>query len=344
MTTTEPGRAERAVDEGEGADSPYTHTKAHFGIEPGEEWPEDVPHDQDDTWWRYQDDAKGARRAEMRIAACWTVTLLAGLALAVTYCLGAQSQAIGIELALGFLALGAGMVLWARDLLPGHEVTASRGHHDRSSDDARLSVVESLERAVGPVARRPFLFKMLGGVATVFGICAAFPIASLGSRPHTTLYRTGWKAGDRLVTENGRPLRPGDLEPGGILTVFPESQVDDLTAPDAAQSATLLINVGDANKFEVQKKRVGWNIGPVVAFSKICTHAACPVGLYNQESHQLVCPCHQSTFDVLQDCKPVFGPAPRSLPQLPLAVNADGYLIAQSDYHEAVGPGFWNRG
>lgn len=338
MTTTEQGRAP-------GADGDLPRQgSTHFGIDRDLDWPDDVPRGQDDSWWRYKDDPKGARRAEMRIAACWTVTLLAGLALAVTYCLGANTQAIGIELGLGFLALGTGLVFWARDLLPGHEVTASRGHHNVSPDEDRAALLDSLERVVEPVGRRPFLFKMLGAVGTVFGICAAFPLASLGDRPHTVLYRTGWTAGERLVTESGRPVRPGDLPAGGVMTVFPESQVEDLVSPDAAQSATLLINVGDVSKFRIGKGREGWNIGSVVAFSKICTHAACPVGLYNRQSHQLVCPCHQSTFDVLQDCKPVFGPAPRSLPQLPLAVNADGFLIAQSDFHEAVGPGFWNRG
>lgn len=341
MTTTEHGRGPGADD---GERDLARQDSTHFGIDRDLEWPDDVPRGQDDSWWRYQDDPKGARRAELRIAGCWTVTLVAGLALAVTYCLGANAQAIGIELALGFIGMGVGLILWARDLLPGHEVTSSRGHHNVSPEADRASVVDSLERVIEPVGRRPFLFKMLGAVGVVFGIGAAFPIASLGSRPHTVLYHTGWKAGERLVTESGRPLRPGDVEPGGVLTVFPESQVEDLTAPDAAQSATLLINVGDESKFKVGKGREGWNIGSLVAFSKICTHAACPVGLYNQQSHQLVCPCHQSTFDVLQDCKPVFGPAPRSLPQLPLAVNPDGYLIAQSDYHEAVGPGFWNRG
>jgi len=84
-------------------------------------------------------------------------------------------------------------------------------------------------------------------------------------------------------------------------------------------------------------------VGGYVAFSKVCTHAGCPVGLYRSTNHELLCPCHQSTFDVLDGCRPVFGPAARSLPQLPLAVNTDGYLIAQSDFTEPVGPGYWNR-
>ena len=80
-----------------------------------------------------------------------------------------------------------------------------------------------------------------------------------------------------------------------------------------------------------------------IAYSKICTHVGCPVGLYQADTHELLCPCHQSTFDVLDGARPRFGPATRSLPQLPLAVDGDGFLTAQSDFTEPVGPGFWNR-
>lgn len=326
-----PVRAQRELD------------PTHYGIAPGEPWPDDVPKNQDDTWWRYQDDPKGARRAELRIAACWGLTFLASIALMIVYIAGGQPQVEGSLLFVAFVGLGTGLILWARDLLPGHEITASRGHHHTSSLEERDSVVESVSRVTDPIARRPFLLKMLGMVGGVFGLAAVFPIASLGKRPGTVLFHSGWSKGVRLVTENNRPLRPGDVLPMGILTVFPESLVHELDSAKAAQSATVLINVGDA-RLHVSPKHRGWNINGLVAFSKICTHAGCPVGLYESQTHQLVCPCHQSTFDVLEGCKPVFGPASRSLPQLPLALDANGYLIAQSDYHQAVGPGFWNRG
>ncbi|MGH7735831.1 MAG: ubiquinol-cytochrome c reductase iron-sulfur subunit, partial [Gemmatimonadales bacterium] len=80
-----------------------------------------------------------------------------------------------------------------------------------------------------------------------------------------------------------------------------------------------------------------------VAYSKLCTHAGCPVGLYQDNTQQLVCPCHQSMFDVLKGAQQTFGPAPRPLPQLPLMVDAEGFLRAQRGYHEPVGPGFWER-
>jgi ubiquinol-cytochrome c reductase iron-sulfur subunit len=309
----------------------------HFGIDPSDPWPDDVPRDQDDSHWRYENDPKRARRAELRVAFCWTLTLLASIGLAITYVEGGQAQAEGACWAVAFLGLGVGFILWARDLLPGNEITASRGHHDVSHEADRRAVTESLSRGIEPMARRPFLFKMLGAVGGVFGLAVLFPFASLGPRPHVDLYRTKWGKGTRAVTEDGTPIRPSDLPVDGIMTVFPEGNLDDALSP------TLLINVGN-EPFEVPPNRVGWNLGGVVAFSKICTHAGCPASLYNVETHQLICPCHQSTFDVLSDCKPVFGPASRSLPQLPLATDSDGYVVSQSDYTEAVGPGFWNRG
>jgi ubiquinol-cytochrome c reductase iron-sulfur subunit len=318
----------------------YRNDPTHYGIDPGEPWPDDVPRNQDDMRWRFDNDPKGARRAELKIAFLWMLTMLSGIGLAVTYCVGGQAQVEGCLLALGFGCLGTGMVLWARDLLPGHEVTASRGHHSQSPESARVAVTQSLGRALEPMARRPFLGKVLGAVGTVFGIGVLFPLASLGPRVHNSLGQTGWGVNTRLVNEDGLPVKPGDIEEDGILTVFPQ------TDPSQPQSSSLLINVGTAG-FEVPKGREGWTVqtegNTLVCFSKICTHAGCPVSLYNTEAHQLVCPCHQSTFDVLSDCRPVFGPAPRSLPQLPLAVDPDGYLVSQKGFDQPVGPGYWNR-
>ena len=333
MTTTEEHQPRSA----EGDDRiPMEDNPRDFGIEPGDPWPEDVPRGQDDSHSRYENDPQGARRAELRVAFCWSLTLLASIGLAWVYVAGGQPQAEGVLWAVALVGLGVGFIFWGRDLLPNGEVIASRGHHEVSDEGWRNSVAEALSRGVEPMARRPFLFKMLGAVGGAFGLAALFPLASLGPRPHRNLYHTLWAPGVRLTTEDGKPIRPSDLPVNGILTVFPNGNVDDGLSP------TLLMNIGDA-PFKIPPQRVGWNVGGLVAFSKICTHAGCPASLYNVETHQLVCPCHQSTFDVLQDCNPVFGPASRSLPQLPLAVDSEGYLVSQSDYTEPVGPGFWNR-
>jgi ubiquinol-cytochrome c reductase iron-sulfur subunit len=131
------------------------------------------------------------------------------------------------------------------------------------------------------------------------------------------------------VTETGAPVRPESLPINGVVTVFPEGHTD------AADAQTVLINLPEDAE--------GGTEG-LVAYSKICTHAGCPVGLYQAETKELFCPCHQSAFAVLQDAKPVAGPATRPLPRLPIGVNEDGDLVALGDFPEPVGPGFWNRG
>ncbi len=336
------GHSGAEVDTATAERIPMGRNPRHFGIDPGEPWPDDVPMNQDDRHWRYEDDPKGARRAELKVAAAWTVSLLASIGLAVVYIISGNNQLAGLCWALAFAGLGIGLILWARDLLPGHDVIASRGHHGVSLEGDRVAVAESFGRGIEPMARRSFLLKVLAPVGGVFGLATIFPLASLGSRPKSNLYQTYWGKGTRAVTQDGAPVRPADIPVNGILTVFPEGHMDDALSP------TLLINVG-TSPFRITKETVGWNLpvaggGNIVAFSKICTHAGCPASLYNVQSHQLVCPCHQSTFDVLEDCKPVFGPAPRSLPQLPLTVNSDGYIVSQSNYTQAVGPGFWSRG
>ena len=342
---TEPGQVGHGPAEtgGEGQRRvPAGRNPRHFGIDPGEPWPDDVPVDQDDGHWRYQDDPKGARRAERKIGACFILTLLASMGLAAVYVDGANTQLAGVCWGLAFLGLGVGFILWARDLMPGHQVTASRGHHSVSPEEERVAVAESLSRGTDAMARRPFILKTLGAVGGVFGIATLFPLASLGPRPKDNLAYTSWRKGIRAVTLDGEPVRPDDMPPNSIITVLPEGHMDDALAP------TLLINVGSA-PFRVVPANQGWNIpmdggGGIVAFSKICTHAGCPAGLYNQQTFQLMCPCHESTFDILLDAKPVFGPAPRSLPQLPITVDGEGYIVAQSDYQQPVGPGYWARG
>jgi ubiquinol-cytochrome c reductase iron-sulfur subunit len=182
---------------------------------------------------------------------------------------------------------------------------------------------------------------VLLGSASAAGISLVaallLPARSLGPSPGRSLFRTPWKAGRRLATPDGAVLRPEDLELGNIVTVFPEGAVD------ADDAATLLIRV-EADLLQLPPDRLAGAPGGLVAYSKICTHVGCPVGLYRETTHELVCPCHQSTFDVLHGAQPTFGPATRALPQLPIGVDEEGYLIALGDYPEPVGPGFWNRG
>jgi ubiquinol-cytochrome c reductase iron-sulfur subunit len=176
--------------------------------------------------------------------------------------------------------------------------------------------------------------------AAILPIPAVVLLRDLGTLPHSSLRHTGWARGKRLVdVETRLPIKLGDLEIGGIATVMPEG----FTTPDEnALAPTILIRFAPG---EIRSaKESSWGADNHVAYSKICSHAGCPISLYEQQTHHLLCPCHQSTFDMADDANVIFGPAARRLPQLPIQVDQDGYFVALSDYEEPVGPSFWERG
>jgi ubiquinol-cytochrome c reductase iron-sulfur subunit len=184
------------------------------------------------------------------------------------------------------------------------------------------------------------LLKLLAGAGGALGLALLLPVLSLGPAPGNTLKVTAWARGKRVVDEEGEPVHLDQVPEDGFLTVFPEGSAG------AADAQTLLIHVRPGS-LKLPPERMAWvPEGTHVAYSKICTHAGCPVGLYRAESQSLLCPCHQSQFDVADGARPFFGPAARPLPQLPLGVDADGVLVAQGDFPEPVGPAFWdmNRG
>jgi ubiquinol-cytochrome c reductase iron-sulfur subunit len=149
---------------------------------------------------------------------------------------------------------------------------------------------------------------------------------------------TEWRRGVRLIRQNGTPVRLGDLQVGAIESVFPD--VDHGTK--LADSPTLLIRMRP-EELNVVEGREDWSFDGHIAYSSICTHLGCPVKLYEQQTHHLFCPCHQSTFAANDGAKVVFGPAARALPQLAISVDEEGYFVAQGDYDEAVGPSYWER-
>jgi ubiquinol-cytochrome c reductase iron-sulfur subunit len=273
----------------------------------------------------------GARLATL----AFVVSTLASLSLAVVYVMGGQAQLEGILLGIGLGGLAIGLVAWAKHLMPtGPFVQARKVTLARAGEIEEVE--ESFEEGAATIGRRRFLARLLAVSLGAFGIAAVFPIRSLGTRPGRQLFHTSWRKGSRAVTDAGQPIRPADLPVDGVLTVFPEGAV----GTEDSQTLLIRLPVGD---YRPLPGREGWAPGDVVAFSKICTHAGCPVGLYRADSKELYCPCHQSVFEVLQGAKPAGGPATTALPQLPLDVDGEGYLVARSDYTEPVGPGFWNR-
>jgi ubiquinol-cytochrome c reductase iron-sulfur subunit len=274
------------------------------------------------------------RRPERIVAAAFALSILAALGLAAVYVAGGQTQAEGALLLVALGGIGVGLLVWAKTLMPGigdetqPRPRRARGPEPTAAADAVIGGAEEL-------GRRALLTRLLIGAAVALGLAALFPIRSLGRAPRGSLFTTPWRAGMRLVTVDGTPVTRLTLEVGAFTTVFPEGYVG------SADGQAVLINVGDA-PLTLPPDRLAGAPDGLVCYSKICTHAGCPVGLYLAAEHQLRCPCHQSTFDVLNGAEPVYGPAPKPLPQLPIEIGDDGNLRATGDFTAPVGPSFWD--
>jgi len=272
--------------------------------------------------------------AERVATACFLLAALAAIGLAVVYALGGQAQLEGALLGVALLTLGTGLILWAHHFL-------ARGpfeeHREKlaSSELEREEFEESFERQ-GVVTRRRLLLGSFIGAVGALGVAFLFPVRSLGPNPGKTLQRTPWRRGSHAITEDGRRVRAADVPLEGLVTIFPEGH------PGSADGQVVLIRV-HPRRLRLPPHRRDWAPDGLVAYSKVCTHAGCPVGLYQTKLGELLCPCHQSSFDALTGGDPVFGPAARALPQLPIAIDSDGFVIAQSDFHEPIGPTYWNR-
>ena len=306
-------------------------------------------------------DEAAAKRAEKQVAGLFGLSILGTLIFIVAYfAIPMESQVflpgigkanvsnvvLGLSLAFGLLGIGLGAVHWAKTLMPDTEVVEER-HPLRSTDNARSGFVRTVLDG-GPAAqldRRPLIKYSLGGALGLFALPMVLQVAgSLGPLPKDELSKTMWKKGDRLVRDpEHTPIKATDVTIGSVFHVLPESiKESHHVLEDKAKAAVLLMRL-EPGIIEVAKQR-DWGYEGIVAYSKICTHVGCPVGLYEQQTHHLLCPCHQSTFDVTQDCKVIFGPAKRPLPQLKITVDDEGYLVADAPFREAVGPSFWERG
>jgi ubiquinol-cytochrome c reductase iron-sulfur subunit len=257
------------------------------------------------------------------------------MGLAVLYWRGGQPQAEGALLAAAAAGIAVGLITWSHRLLPNAEEEEPRDTME-STERERDAFEADLDRD-DVLTRRRLLRRLLIGALVAMGAAFALPLRSLGPRPDpAALDSSPWRAGTRLVTEDGVAVRVADVPSGGLVTVFPEGALDSETG----QAVLMRVEPGLLRPL---RGRESWTPEGLVAYSKICTHAGCPVGLYEAASHQLLCPCHQSTFDVLDGAKPVFGPAAARLPQLPLSIDADGHVVAAGGFSEPPGPSYWNR-
>ncbi len=269
---------------------------------------------------------------ERLVAGALGISVLASLGLVASYVVGPNPQLEGVLLALSLGGLGIAIVAWSQALMD-NRISVEPRHPMPSTASERRAAEEAF--APGDLSRRTFLVRLLAGAVGALGAAVAIPVLSLGPAPGRSLFTTPWRDGIRVVDESGDPIRIGDIALETVRTVFPEGHVG------SADAQTLLIRVRPGD-LQLAADRAAWAPDGVIGYSKVCTHAGCPVGLYRTADHSLLCPCHQSTFDVLRGALPTFGPAVRALPQLPLGVDGDGNLVARGDFPEPVGPSFWN--
>jgi ubiquinol-cytochrome c reductase iron-sulfur subunit len=276
------------------------------------------------------------RRDEIAISAAFWLAAAAAVGLAVVYWRGGQPQLEGLLLAVGGAGLAVGMIVWAHRLLPqGPETEEREVFAVPSADRDRFDT--DLDRG-GAITRRRLILRSLGAATVAFGAALLFPLRSLGPKPSDLeLDGSPWAPGKRLVNADGIVVHASDVPVGGLVTVFPQGALNSETGQ------AVLLRVADPDLIRPLPGREQWSPGGLIAYSKVCTHAGCPVGLFEAGSNQLLCPCHQSTFDVLRGAAPVFGPAAARLPQLPLAVGLDGVVYATGAFSEPPGPSFWNR-
>jgi ubiquinol-cytochrome c reductase iron-sulfur subunit len=254
-----------------------------------------------------------------------------------------SNLALGTSMSVAFLALGAGFVIWVKRIMPPGEMAEER-HPMASPPEDREAFGETFIRGAetSQITKRPLLRRTLIVATVPVAVAPLVLLRDLGPLPGTSLRHTVWRKGMRLlVYGSNRPITAAEFDSaGGMITVVPDGYQDN---QEELAKATAIIIKMEPGQLQ-SPTNLNWTVDNIVAYSKICTHVGCPAALYESTTHRILCPCHQSTFDATRGALVTFGPAPRPLPQLPITTDAQGYLVAQSDFHEPVGPSFWERG
>lgn len=348
------GTTDRVSPDGEVA---HADPIADPGLPPHEPRPTDV-----------DDDA--AKRAERQVATMFGLSAVFSILFVVaffTFDIGenldvflgfnASNLFLGLSLGLALLLIGVGAIQWARKLMSDYEIVEMR-HAVASSEADRKEALAAIDVGVkdSGIARRPLIRNSLIGAVALLGLPAIVALRDLGPLPGDKLERTVWRRGMRIVNDiSGTPIRPDEVEIGQLVNAEPavfyatDEEGEPVIHPhsqllaEKAKAAVILVRMRPED-ITPAAGRENWGVQGILCYSKICTHVGCPISLWEQQTHHLLCPCHQSTFDLADNGKVIFGPAARSLPQLPMGVDSEGYLIAMSDFTEPVGPSFWERG
>ncbi|WP_304119029.1 ubiquinol-cytochrome c reductase iron-sulfur subunit [Mycolicibacterium bacteremicum] len=287
----------------------------------------------------------------------------------------------GLTFGLSILAIGVGAVLFQKKFIP-EEITIQDRHDGASAEIHRKTVVANLTDALegSTIKRRKLIGLSMGIGLGAFGLgtLVAFlggliknpwkPVVPTAEGKKAVLWTSGWTPrfqGETIYVARatGLPgespfvkMRPEDIDAGGMETVFPwrESDGDGTTVESShhlfeiamgVRNPVMLIRIKpqDMNRVVKRQGQESFNFGELFAYTKVCSHLGCPSSLYEQQTYRILCPCHQSQFDALHFARPIFGPAARALAQLPITIDEDGYLVANGDFIEPVGPAFWER-
>jgi ubiquinol-cytochrome c reductase iron-sulfur subunit len=322
------------------------------------------------TWRPTDVDQKAEKRAERQVAACFVLAMVCTVLFVVCYIvfqigdsqshdtifgLGASNVTLGLTLGGALLFIGIGIVQWARKLMGDHEMVELR-HSAASSPEDRAATLAALDAGIDEsgIGRRPLVRNTLLGSIALLGLPTIVLLRDLGPLPGDSLEHTIWDKGMRVVRDVlGTPIKPSELEIGDLVNGAPEAlfpteengypEIEGVELNVEKVKAAVILHRMEPEEIIPGEGRENWSVAGIVCYSKICTHVGCPISLNERTTHHLLCPCHQSTFDLTDSAKVIFGPASRPLPQLPLAVDDEGYLIAQSDFTEPVGPSYWER-
>ncbi|MYW66181.1 Rieske 2Fe-2S domain-containing protein [Streptomyces sp. SID8379] len=311
---------------------------------------------------RIQDiDERAARRSERVVAMLFTVSMLATVGFIASYVaidphksvyifplghISGLNFALGTTLGVALFCIGAGAVHWARTLMSDVEVAAER-HPIEAEPEVKAKVLADFADGAreSQFGRRKLIRNTMFGALALVPLSGVVLLRDLGPLPEKKLRTTAWKKGLKLVNMNtNEPLRASDIAVGSLTFAKPEGleEHDEDFQKEIAKAALMLVRIQPDNIKD--KQELEWSHEGVVAYSKICTHVGCPISLYEQQTHHVLCPCHQSTFDLSDGARVIFGPAGHALPQLRIAADEEGYLVAQGDFAEPVGPAFWERG
>jgi len=313
-------------------------------------------------------DERAEKRAERQIATLFGLSSVFAILFVVSYFVfkvgddptiilgyGASNVALGVTLGLALLLIGVAAIQWARKLMSDVEIVEMR-HPARSSDEDREVAIASFKQGVDDsgIGRRPLIRNSMLGALAALGLPAIVVLRDLGPLPDDKLAHTVWTKGMRVVNDvAGTPIKPDEIEIGQLINAEPGVFFEEKDGEPIYEGVRLQQAKAKAAAIVVRMKpsditpapgRENWGVAGILCYSKICTHVGCPISLWEQQTHHLLCPCHQSTFDLADNGKVIFGPAARPLPQLPIMVDSEGYLVAQSDFNEPVGPSYWERG